>query len=78
MNYKYVQDELRVCDQVTIDCAEADDYNRPAFLFHLGDVVYNFGESRYYYDQFYDAFRNYPAPIFAPGFRLFLFLPVKP
>jgi hypothetical protein len=68
VNYKYVQDELRVCDQVTIDCAEADDYNRPAFLFHLGDMVYNFGESRYYYDQFYDAFRNYPAPIFAiPG-----------
>ena len=24
----------------------------PAFFFHLGDVVYNFGENRYYYDQF--------------------------
>jgi hypothetical protein len=31
-------------------------------------VVYNFGESRYYYDQFYEPFRAYPAPIFAiPG-----------
>jgi Calcineurin-like phosphoesterase len=60
--------ELTVSDQVTLDCTEADEANRPAFLFHLGDVVYNFGESRYYYDQFYDAFRNYPAPIFAiPG-----------
>jgi hypothetical protein len=30
--------------------------------------VYDFGESRFYYDQFYDPFRNYPAPIFAiPG-----------
>jgi calcineurin-like phosphoesterase family protein len=60
--------ELRVSDQVTIDCAQSDEANRPAFLFHLGDVVYSFGESQYYYDQFYDAFRNYPAPILAiPG-----------
>jgi hypothetical protein len=28
-------------------------------------VVYSFGESAYYYDQFYDPYRNYPAPIFA-------------
>src|SRR3974390_553832 len=61
-------DELRVADQVSIDCARSDANNRPAFLFHLGDVVYNFGESRYYYDQFYEPFRAYPAPIFAiPG-----------
>ena len=58
-------DELRVADQVSIDCARSDANNRPAFLFHLGDVVYNFGESRYYYDQFYEPFRAYPAPIFA-------------
>jgi calcineurin-like phosphoesterase family protein len=60
--------EVRVCDQLTSDCRTADVANRPAFLFQLGDVVYDFGESRYYYDQFYDPFRNYPAPIFAiPG-----------
>jgi len=62
------RNELRVTDQVTIDCAQSNEANRPAFLFHLGDVVYNFGEPQFYYDQFYDAFRNYPAPIFAiPG-----------
>src|SRR5262249_38749666 len=60
--------ELRVADQVTMDCSRSDDANRPAFIFHLGDVVYNFGEAQYYYDQFYEPFRNYPAPIFAiPG-----------
>jgi hypothetical protein len=37
----------------------------PAFLFHLGDVVYSFGESQYYYDQFYEPFRRYDRPIFA-------------
>ncbi len=61
-------DELRVADQLSIDCARANDDNRPAFLYHLGDIVYNFGESKYYYDQFYDPFRAYPAPILAiPG-----------
>jgi hypothetical protein len=40
----------------------------PAFCFHLGDVIYNFGEADYYYDQFYEPFRGYDAPIFAiPG-----------
>jgi hypothetical protein len=61
--------ELRVADQVTLDTAStAAEKGRAAFLYHLGDVVYNFGEAQYYYDQFYEPFRNYPAPIFAiPG-----------
>ncbi len=59
---------IRVSDAVTNDFHTATAVNRPAFLFHLGDVVYNFGESLYYYDQFYEPFRDYPAPIFAiPG-----------
>ena len=42
--------------------------NVPAFFFHLGDVIYNFGEAEYYYDQFYEPFRAYDRPIFAiPG-----------
>jgi predicted phosphodiesterase len=42
--------------------------NGPAFFFHLGDVIYNFGEAQYYYDQFYEPFRAYDRPIFAiPG-----------
>ena len=41
---------------------------RPALFYHLGDVVYYFGQERYYYDQFYDPYRDYDAPIFAiPG-----------
>jgi hypothetical protein len=40
----------------------------PQFFFNLGDIVYSFGEHKYYYDQFYDAYRLYPGPIFAiPG-----------
>jgi hypothetical protein len=34
----------------------------------LGDVVYFFGQERYYYDQFYDPYRDYAGPIFGiPG-----------
>ena len=67
-NVRKYANELHVADQVTLDANSSSGGNRPAFLFHLGDVVYNFGEAQYYYDQFYDPFRNYPAPIFAiPG-----------
>ena len=40
----------------------------PGFMFHLGDVVYDFGSAQEYYRQFYYPYRDYPAPIFAiPG-----------
>lgn len=41
---------------------EAD---RPQFLYHLGDVVYNYGEAEHYAGQFFQPFRGYPGPIFA-------------
>ncbi|MCE6990150.1 metallophosphoesterase [Dyadobacter sp. CY323] len=40
----------------------------PQFLYHLGDVVYNFGEASQYKRQFFDPYERYPGPIFAiPG-----------
>lgn len=42
--------------------------NRPAFFYHLGDVVYFKGEAEQYFPQFYEAYENYHAPILAiPG-----------
>lgn len=39
-----------------------------SFFYHLGDVVYYDGEQPLYYDQFYEPYGHYPAPIFAiPG-----------
>src|SRR5262245_6342694 len=59
--------EANVADAMAAEVAAAGQTG-PAFFFHLGDVVYNFGEGRYYYDQFYEPFRNYDRPIFAiPG-----------
>ena len=57
-----------VADAMAADLKAAAAPDAPAFLFHLGDVVYNFGEHQYYYDQFYEPFRGYDAPIVAiPG-----------
>jgi predicted phosphodiesterase len=39
--------------------------DKPAFLYHLGDVVYNYGEAQNYYDQFFEPYSKYPGPIFA-------------
>ncbi len=55
----------RVSDKMTSDFDEADPADIPRFFFHLGDVVYSFGEAAYYYDQFYEPYRDYPAPIIA-------------
>jgi hypothetical protein len=57
-----------VADKMVSDFSEANPADVPSFFFHLGDVVYYFGEATYYYDQFYDPYRDYPAPIIAiPG-----------
>lgn len=57
-----------VADKMVADFTEADPATVPTFFYHLGDVVYSFGEARYYYDQFYEPYREYPAPIFTiPG-----------
>jgi len=42
--------------------------DNPLFFYHLGDVVYYYGEEADYYDQFFEPYIHYPAPIFAiPG-----------
>ena len=62
-----IRHEAGVADLMSEDVAKGGP-EAPAFFFHLGDIVYNFGEGQYYYDQFYEPYRNYDRPIFAnPG-----------
>ena len=52
--------------EAQIQSAAATD--RPAFFYHLGDVVYFHGLRHLYGVQFYEPYKYYPAPIFAiPG-----------
>ena len=62
-----IPNEAGVADAMARDVA-AGGPDTPAFFFHLGDVVYSFGEAQYYYDQFYEPLRAYDRPVFAiPG-----------
>jgi len=57
-----------VADKMVTDFTEDNPADVPSFYYHLGDVVYYFGESEYYYDQFFEPYRNYSAPILGiPG-----------
>ncbi len=61
---RQLPEEIKVTDLMANDAAQSP----PAFLFHVGDVVYFYGEENYYYSQFYEPFHAYPAPILAiPG-----------
>ncbi|MDE1863472.1 MAG: metallophosphoesterase [Thaumarchaeota archaeon] len=55
--------------QAVADAMEADCFSsNPAFFYHLGDVVYFYGEAANYHAQFYEPYVHYPRPIFAiPG-----------
>ncbi len=64
-NTKNVGPQDAVTDKMVADFDDPQARDTPQFFFHLGDVVYSFGESQYYYDQFYEPYRNYPAPVVA-------------
>ncbi len=64
-NTRGPENQNLVADKLVGDFSDEDPKERPSFLFHLGDVIYSFGEAEYYYDQFYEPYRDYPAPILA-------------
>lgn len=56
--------QIRVADSLAGDVSKSS----AKFLYHLGDVVYDYGEDREYPDQFYEIYKDYHAPIVAiPG-----------
>jgi hypothetical protein len=64
-NTRSVKPQNEVTDKLVADFDEQNPALVPSFLFHLGDVVYSFGEAQYYYDQFYEPYRGYQGPIIA-------------
>lgn len=51
--------QLEVADLLETDAAKSG----AKFLYHLGDVIYDFGEDREYPDQFYEVYQHYKVPI---------------
>jgi hypothetical protein len=53
---------------MTADANAQPDGKKPAFFYHLGDVVYFAGDIDKYGDNFYETYKNYPGFIVAiPG-----------
>jgi hypothetical protein len=50
---------------MTADAAALPDTEKPAFLYHLGDVVYFAGDIDKYGDNFYETYKDYPVFIVA-------------
>ena len=65
---KSPQSQQIVAMHMGYDLDVPDVADRPAFFYHLGDVVYYYGETSEIYSQFYEPYSEYAAPIFAiPG-----------
>ena len=57
-----------VAAMMTQDSQSQPDSQKPAFFYHLGDVVYFAGDIDKYGDNFYETYKNYPGFIVAiPG-----------
>jgi Calcineurin-like phosphoesterase len=60
--------QVAVAEAMEGQIKTAQESSKPAFLYHLGDVVYFNGQSQLYGAQFYEPYQYYPAAIFAiPG-----------
>lgn len=57
-----------VSEQMTTDYKPGAGALNPAFLFHLGDVIYGTAKADHYGERFYRPYRHYPGKIIAiPG-----------
>jgi hypothetical protein len=62
------QEAQQVSDEMSSDYSPTGGALNPAFLFHLGDVIYGPGKEAHYADRFYRPYTHYPGKIIAiPG-----------
>jgi hypothetical protein len=58
----------QVADEMALDFQAGAGALNPAFLFHLGDVIYGPDKQNHYGERFYRPYRHYPGKILAiPG-----------
>ncbi|HEX4588824.1 MAG TPA: metallophosphoesterase, partial [Gemmataceae bacterium] len=61
-------DAERVSEEMAGDYTPTGGGLNPAFLFHLGDIIYGTDKEAHYSDRFYRPYRHYPGKIIAiPG-----------
>lgn len=57
--------QKKIAEQMIRQINDSNTAAQPAFLYHLGDVVYHFGEAEQYDRQFFTPYKHYTRPIFA-------------
>lgn len=62
---KYPDGQKKIANLLSTQLTLGTTEDRPSFLYHLGDVVYHFGEAEQYEKQFFVPYKNYTQPIFA-------------
>lgn len=62
---RYPDGQRKIAAQMIKDIAQSPEGEKPAFIYHLGDVVYHFGEAEEYARQFFKPYEKYPGPVFA-------------
>jgi hypothetical protein len=64
----HAEEAEQVADDMATDYSPNAGALNPAFLFHLGDVLYGPDKENHYGERFYRPYRNYPGKILAiPG-----------
>jgi hypothetical protein len=62
------QEAQQVADEMATDFKPSAGGLNPAFLFHLGDVIYGNDKENHYGERFYSPYKHYPGKILAiPG-----------
>ncbi len=62
------QEAQQIADEMATDFKAGAGGLNPAFLFHLGDVIYGNDKANHYGERFYVPYRHYPGKILAiPG-----------
>lgn len=62
---KSIDFQNEVISQLSAQFLNVPETEQPSFLYHLGDIVYHYGEATQYDRQFLSPFELYPAPIYA-------------
>jgi hypothetical protein len=64
----HAEEAEKVAEEMATDFKPSAGSLNPAFLFHLGDVIYGPGKEDHYGERFYRPYRHYPGKIIAiPG-----------
>lgn len=61
----YPDSQKKIAGQIYKQASDTNTAAAPVFLYHLGDIVYHFGEAEHYDRQFFEPYKEYPHPIFA-------------